>query len=111
YRMDQSMVTDYPLLDVSERPGKANMIKYPMAGDKSHQVTLGIYNLASKSTIYAKTTGDPEQYLTNISWSPDEKHIYIAVLNRAQNHMQLNKYDAATGNFVKTLFEEKHDKY
>ncbi len=111
YRMDQSMVTDYPLVDLTERPAKANIIKYPMAGDKSHQVTLGIYNVFAKNTIYVKTTGDPEQYLTNISWSPDEKHIYIAVLNRAQNHMQLNKYDVATGNFIKTLFEEKHDKY
>ncbi|MGZ5303551.1 MAG: DPP IV N-terminal domain-containing protein, partial [Bacteroidia bacterium] len=111
YRMDQSMVTDYPLVDISERPAKAKMIKYPMAGDKSHQVTLGIYNVSAKKTLYIKTTGDTEQYLTNISWSPDEKHIYIAVLNRAQNHMQLNKYDAATGNFIKTLFEEKNDKY
>jgi dipeptidyl-peptidase-4 len=111
YRMDQSMVTDYPIVDLTQRPAKEAPIKYPMAGMKSHQVTLGVLDMNTEKIIYLKTTGDPEQYLTNISWSPDEKYIYIAVLNRSQNHMWLNKYDAATGDFVKTLFEETHEKY
>lgn len=111
YRMDQSMVTDYPIIDWTTRPAKAELIKYPMAGDKSHHVTVGVYNTMTQSTTWLKTTGDPEQYLTNIAWSPDDKYVFIAVVNRDQNHMWLNKYDAATGNFIKTLFEETDDKY
>ncbi len=111
YRMDQSDVFDYPIIDWSTYPAKSKNIKYPMAGSKSHYVTLGIYNLKTGNTIYVKTEGPKDQYLTNIQWAPDEKHIYIAVLNREQNHMKLNEYDAATGNFVHTLFEEKDDKY
>ncbi|RAU82354.1 S9 family peptidase [Pontibacter arcticus] len=111
YRMDQSMVTDYPLVDVTPLPAKLNNIKYPMAGGKSHHVTVGVYNLNTKKTTYLKTGEPAEQYLTNITWSPDEKQIYVAVVNRDQNHMKLNQYDAATGNFVKTLFEEKNEKY
>jgi len=111
YRMDQSAVTDYPIIDWTTRPAKNENIKYPMAGNKSHHVTLGIYDVNTNKTIYVKTEGDPEQYLTNIAWSPDEKHIYIAILSRTQNDMKLNEYDAATGNFVRTLFEEHDDKY
>ncbi len=111
YRMDQSMVTDYPIINWSVRPAKAELIKYPMAGDKSHHVTVGVYNTTTLSTIWLKTSGDPEQYLTNIAWSPDNKYVFIAVVNRDQNHMWLNQYDAATGAFVKTLFEETDDKY
>jgi len=111
YRMDQTMVTDYPLVDIAPLPAKLNNIKYPMAGGKSHHVTVGVYNTATKQTTFLKTGEPAEQYLTNITWSPDEKHIYIAVVNRDQNHMKLNQYDAATGDFVKTLLEEKHDKY
>jgi len=111
YRMDQSMVTDYPIIDWTERPAKVNLIKYPMAGDKSHHVTVGIYNTSNRSTTWIKTGEPAEQYLTNIAWSPDDKFIYIAALNRAQNHMWFNKYDATTGNFIKTLFEETDDKY
>jgi dipeptidyl-peptidase 4 len=111
YRMDQSMVTDYPIIDWTQHPAKNENSKYPMAGGKSHQVTVGVYNTETKATIYLKTGEPAEQYLTNIAWSPDEKSIYIAVLNREQNYLKFNQYDAATGSFVKTLFEEKDDKY
>lgn len=111
YRMDESMVTDYPIIDFSKQPAQANMVKYPMAGGKSHQVTLHVFDVQQRISWQIKTAGDPEQYLTNISWSPDDKTIYIAILNRDQNTMQLNAYDAMSGNYLKTLFEEKHDKY
>ena len=111
YRMDQTDVTEYPIIDWTTHPAKNKNIKYPMAGNKSHYVTLGIFNVNSNSTVYIKTGNEKEQYLTNVSWSPDEKHVYIAILNRAQNHMKLNEYDVATGNFVHTLFEEKNEKY
>lgn len=110
YRMDQTMVTDYPLMDISATPAQAKPIKYPMAGDKSHEVTVGVYDLETRKTVFLQTGEPKEQYLTNISWSPDEKSIYVAVLNRDQNHMKLNQYDASTGAFMKTLFEEKDDK-
>lgn len=39
YRMDESMVTDYPFVDITARCAKAEPHKYPMAGMKSHEVT------------------------------------------------------------------------
>lgn len=111
YRMDQTMVTDYPLVDVAPLPAQLNNIKYPMAGGKSHHVTVGVYDVASGKTIFLQTGEPAEQYLTNITWSPDEKHIYIAVLNRDQNHMKLNRYNAQTGAFERTLLEEQQEKY
>lgn len=111
YRKDESMVSDYPLVNTDARVAEANIIKYPMAGMASHHVRLGIYNLKARKTIYLNTGKPKEQYLTNISWGPNDEFIYIAVLNRDQNHMKLNKYDVKTGEFVSTLFEEKHEKY
>lgn len=111
YRMDETMVTNYPLVDINNRIAKLDNEKYPMAGMKSHQVTLGIYNINTKETIFVKTGEPAEKYLTNISWGPEEKYIYIAVLNRDQNHLKLNQYDVKTGAFIKTLFEEKSKKY
>lgn len=111
YRMDQSMVPDYPIIDWTVRPAKVNNIKYPMAGDSSHHVTVGVYHVNTQKLIWLNTGLPAEQFLTNITWSPDDKSIFIAVLNRQQNHLWLNEYDAATGNFKKTLFEEQDDKY
>ncbi len=106
YRMDETMVTDYPIVDYSVRPAKVEYIKYPMAGDKSHHVTVGVYSLKSKKTIYLQTGLPAEKYLTTVTWTPDEKYILIAELNRGQDHLQVVKYDAETGKRVKVLFEE-----
>lgn len=111
YRMDQTMVKDYPVIDWSVTPAENHNIKYPMAGGKSHEVTLGVYDVKSNSTKFLNIEGDKEQYLTAITWSPDSKYIFVGVLNRGQNHLKMNQYDSSTGNFVKTLFEEKSDKY
>lgn len=108
---NQSAVTSYPLVNLTTTPASAMPIRYPMAGDKSQQVQIGVYDLTTrKQTILQTKTGD-EHYLTNLTWSPDEKSIYLAELNRGQNHMQFNQYTVAGGAFVKTLFEERDDKY
>ena len=111
YQMDQTDVDDYPIIDWTTYPAKNKNIKYPMAGKKSHYVTLNIYNLKSNTNVKIKTDGPKDQYLTNVAWSPDEKHLYMAILNREQNHFKVNEYDVASGDFVRTLFEEKDEKY
>jgi len=111
YRKDETMVTDYPLINLDTRIAELAPTKYPMAGEKSEEVTLAVYDLASGNTVFMNTGKPKEQYLTSVSWGPDGKYIYIALLNRDQNHLKLTQYDAATGNFVKTLFEESHPKY
>ncbi|MEC5394648.1 S9 family peptidase [Bergeyella sp. RCAD1439] len=111
YRMDERMVADYPIVDWSVTPAQNHTIKYPMAGAKSHEVSLGIYDVRTKTKRFLTIEGDKEQYLTAVTWSPDSKFIFVGVLNRAQNHLKMNQYDAFTGGFVKTLFEEKDEKY
>jgi dipeptidyl-peptidase 4 len=111
YRMDESMVKPYPIVNYADQPAVAKNIAYPMAGDSSHQVSIGVYHLPEGKTIWLQTGEPKDQYLTNISWSPDEKKIYVAILNRDQNHMKLNAYDAKTGKFIKTILEEKDERY
>ncbi len=111
YQKDQSEVADYPLLDITETPGKLQSIKYPMIGQKSEKPKVGIYNLASKKTVFISPKGNTDDYLTNLSWSPDEKYVLIAELNRGQNDMSLNVYDANTGAYVRTILNEKNDNW
>ena len=111
YQTDESEVADYPLLDITAPTGSLRSIKYPMAGQASEKAKVGVYDVKNNKTIYLQVSGPADQYLTNLAWGPDEKYIYLAVVNRDQNHMWLNKYDAVSGTLVKTLFEETHDKY
>ena len=111
YRMDQSMVTAYPQVNTTTRIATLEPDKYPMAGMTSHKVTVGVYHIQSGKTVYLQA-GDPtDRYFTNISWSPDEKSIYVIELNRDQNHSQLARYNAETGAKEAMLFEETHPKY
>ena len=111
YQKDETDVADYPLLDINETPGKLVNIKYPMIGQKSEKPRVGIYNLASGKTVFITPKNNVEDYVTNLAFTPDEKFVLIAELNRGQNDMNLNLYDTATGNFVKTLFNEKNSKW
>ena len=111
YSKDETMVTDYPLVDVTQKPAVLVNNKYPMAGMPSHHVKVGVYNLSTGETTWLNTGEPKEQYLPGVTWSPDERFIFINVLNRDQNHLKVSKFDAKTGELVKVLFEETNEKY
>lgn len=125
YRMDQSMVSKYPLVNLAPVEsvtgttsvnGKSRCATlapepYPMAGEASHKVSVGIFNVESQKVVYLDT-GDPtDRYFTNIAWSPDGSRLYLIELNRDQNHGALDEYDVSTGKRLRTLFTEDNDKY
>ena len=120
YRMDQTAVSDYPLVDIPDpswTPSEGSRIatpapqKYPMAGETSHKVTVGVYDLRSGKTVWLKA-GDPtDRYFTNIAWSPDGNTIYMFELNRDQNDCRLVSYDAVTGERKAELYRETDERY
>ncbi len=111
YRMDQSMVTDYPLVDIAHRVAQLAPEKYPMAGMTSHQVTVGIYDAATGKTVYLQA-GDPtDRYFTNIAWAPDSKTVYMFELPRTQDKAELVAYDAATGARKGVIYTETNARY
>ncbi|MCR5271017.1 MAG: S9 family peptidase [Prevotella sp.] len=108
YRMDQSMVTDYPQVNIDPRMAQLEPDKYPMAGMTSHEVKVGIYDLKTQKVTYLSAD---DTYLTNIAWSPDAKEVFMFELNRDQNDCKLKCYDAATGKYLYMLNRETSEKY
>lgn len=112
YRMDQSMVPSYPQVDIGTRIAQSYTDHYPMAGEISHQVKVGIFSVQKRQVVWLDLYGAPEDYHTNLSWSPDGKLLYVFELDREQKHMRLYAYDAATGKRKDSpLIEENHPKY
>ena len=133
YRMDQSMVTDYPQVNIDPRIAECEPDKYPMAGMNSHKVTVGIYDLRTGETVYLATRTketigrDPDdeaiefmgeplvipafEYFTNIAWSPDSKTVYMQELTRDQDECHLVAYDAANGHLTHDLYYEYNGRY
>ncbi|MEG1555735.1 MAG: DPP IV N-terminal domain-containing protein [Bacteroidales bacterium] len=117
YRMDESMVEDYPLVNTSMDIAMVEPMKYPMAGRKNHEVKVGIFDVkasvAKHQTVYhyIETDWNDGEFLTCVTFSPDEQFLYITHLNRAQNHAKLVQYDVNTGKKIKVLIEEKDPRY
>lgn len=111
YRMNQSMVEDYPQVDIFKREATCEPDKYPMAGETSHEVTVGVYDMLSGKTIYLNAGNPKDRYFTNIAWSPDCKSIYMFELNRDQNDCRLVCYNAETGEKKSEIYKETHPKY
>ena len=114
YQKDERKVTTYPLVDYKATPAVVKQIKYPMAGDQSEIIRVGIYNSLTDKTVYLKLNGgkeDDQYYATNLAWSPDEKYVIVAELNRQTTVCKVNLYDALTGNLVRTLFTETDNKW
>lgn len=110
YRKDESRVSDFPLLDITTRTGTLRSIKYPMNGMPSELLSLCVCDtLGNVRATLAVDDFDEERYLTNVSWSADDKYIFVHVLDRAQHHMHLNMYRSADGSFVRTVLTEEND--
>ncbi len=111
YRMDETMVSDYPQVDTEARTAEYVPDKYPMAGTASHKVTVGVYDIATGKTIYLQA-GDPtDRYFSNIAWSPCGEYIYMMEHPREQNCAELVRYNAQTGEKDAVLITETHEKY
>ena len=111
YRMDQSMVADYPQVEMTDSMAQCKPDKYPMAGQTSHKVTVGVYDIDTRKTIYLQA-GDPtDRYFTNVAWNPESSQLYMFELNRDQNDCRLTCYDAATGQKLSELYRETDERY
>ncbi len=111
YRTDQTEVKSYPAVDLYHHMAEYDPIKYPMAGEKSQIVKLGVFDPGVNQITYIRTPGQQNQYITSVTWGPAGRYIYAGILNRDQNHLEVNKYDALNGKFIKTLFTEDNDRY
>ena len=109
YKKDQSRVTDFPLLNIQTRTGELEQLKYPMNGMASELLQVGIYDFETGGTVWLDVTDfSEERYITNLSWSPDGQVLFAQVLNREQEEMHLNAYNAADGSFRQTLLTERN---
>jgi len=110
YRKDESAVTQYPIYNITSRTGEAMLIRYPMAGMASEHISVCVTDFDGNvlSTLQVDDFDD-ERYLTNVTWSPDSKYLFVQVVDRAQHEMHLNMYRSGDGSFVRTIITERND--
>ena len=109
YRVDESAVSEFPLLDITTRTGSLKSIRYPMNGMPSEHVSLCVCDtLGNVLTTLQTTDFTDERYLAGVTWTPDGSRILVQVIDRSQHGLNFNVYNASDGSFERTLFSE-HD--
>ena len=111
YKVDESEVARYPLVCVKDPVASLQEIRYPMAGKKSQKVRLGLYHVDENEVFFLDPPDEEEAYLTCVSWSPDEKGVYLAELSRSQKECKVKRYSSFDGKLEKILFSEEDKKY
>lgn len=114
YEKDESQVTEYPLINYNVIPAQVKNIHYPMNGDASEVVRVGIYDVKTNGIVYLKLNGGVENdqyYATNLAWTPDGNAVLVAEMDRKTTRMQLNMYSVTTGELMQTLITESDDRW
>lgn len=110
YKFDESKVAEfsmdiygtglYPTQDV---------FKYPKAGEDNSEVEVWVYQLNEKKNIQVLKDAEYE-YIPRIKWTKQNESLCVFSMNRLQNHLVLNKVNAATGEST-VWYEEKDAAY
>ena len=107
--MDESKVSQFPLLDFDSFTGEAEPQRYPVAGGNNPIVRVFVAPLAGGDARLMDTGVETNVYIPRVNWLPDSNHVAIQRLNREQTTLDLLLADAATGKAT-TLLAEK-DQY
>ncbi len=111
YKIDQTEVESYPLVQITAPIAQATPIKYPMVGRASQKVQIGIYDTKTQYIRYLDTGTVDDHYLTNLKWSPDSHHLYIDEVSRDQKKNWLTRYDIRSGKPGSSIIKEENEKY
>ncbi len=106
WEIDGSGIELFPLIDnTSTLYPKIQYIPYPKVGTTNPAARIGVIDLATHATTWAKIHGDVrENYLPRMEWV-DSSQLAIQHLNRRQNHWKLYLADAVSGD-AKVVLEE-----
>lgn len=107
YREDLRPILKYPYQDVNRMPPQARHGRYPMAGRAHSKVRVLVCDTETYQVATLEADPDADVYWTNITFGPNDT-VYVTIVNRGQDHLELTKFDAKTGKKIDTILKE-HD--
>jgi dipeptidyl-peptidase-4 len=103
-QLDESKVTEFPLVDYRPRLGRVTPELYPKAGDPNPVPKVGVVAPGGPTT-WIDLGPDPDIYVPRFGWLPDGR-VFVQRLNRQQTKLDFLIADPETG-AAKALFSEE----
>jgi dipeptidyl-peptidase-4 len=107
WRLDESQIPEFNMIDYMTSHCDAITMRYPKAGDSNSLVKIGVISLKTKSTIWMDLGPEKDIYIPRIFWTPDGNSLIIYRLNRRQNKMELLLGNIQSGETRIILSEEE----
>ncbi len=104
-QMDETHVPNYPITNWMPTHPVVEQEKYPKAGDPNPAVRIGVIDSKGGKTKWFSLTTDSEPYIPRFGWIRDG-FVWVEVLNRAQDKLDLYFIDVHGGRTRKVLSEQ-----
>lgn len=105
---NETQVPTYPITNWLPTHPKADLEKYPKAGDPNPIVRIGVVGTNGGTMKWLSLTENPDTYISRFGWVRDGV-LWAEVLNRTQDTMDLYFADAHSGKSRKVLTETTPD--
>lgn len=110
-RFNENTVKQYPITTYERPYPDIHTQRYPLAGEMVPDVKVFVYDIANKIFVPVDVGINPDQYITGIRWSPDNKTLIIQKLTRNQKRLEILKADVVTGKSSVIYSEESPADY
>ena len=110
-RFDESQVPEFSMsMFKKDLYPTVETFKYPKAGEKNSEVSLHIYDIASKGTQKVNLSQYADFYIARMQWTNEANVLSAQVLNRHQDNLDLLFIDGNSG-ATKVVLNEKDKAY
>ena len=110
-RFDESQVPEFSMsMFKKDLYPTVETFKYPKAGEKNSEVSLHIYDIASKGTQKVNLSQYADFYIARMKWTNEANVLSAQVLNRHQDNLDLLFIDGNSG-AAKVVLNEKDKAY
>ena len=110
-RFDESQVPEFSMsIFKKDLYPTVETFKYPKAGEKNSEVSLHIYDIASRGTQKVNLSQYADFYIARMQWTNEANVLSAQVLNRHQDNLDLLFVDGNSG-AAKVVLNEKDKAY
>lgn len=97
WRLDQSPIRPFYLLDETELYPEPVPVRYPKAGVENSAVRIGVADIETGSTIWVDLGPERDIYVAKMGFAHSSDEIWLTRLNRHQNRLDLMLADVTSG--------------
>ncbi|MEJ2238073.1 MAG: DPP IV N-terminal domain-containing protein, partial [Gemmatimonadales bacterium] len=97
WRLDQTVIKPFYLIDNLELYPQLLPVRYPKAGQQNSDVRIGVVEISSGETTWIDLGPDKDIYISRMDFAASSDEVWLTRLNRHQNRLDVMLADVRSG--------------